>query len=167
MSYAWVRALALTLGVIGVALPAARASTAGGGANAMGGNDYAYPYFNKHHPVRAVLKVPSNPALWPAVPLVITHNLVSLMGHGIPTKVVLIAPGPAIYFFVQKKNPQAAKLLERLHEMGVRMLACHAAMLAFHVKKSQFFPFVGVARPSGVTSIFKYEAKGYVYYNMP
>lgn len=167
MSYAWVRALALTLGVIGVALPAARATTSGAATSAAVGNDYAFPYFNQHHPVKAVIEVPSDPAHWPAVPLVITHNLVSLIGHGVPYKVVLVAPGPAIAFFEQKKNPTAAKLLQRLHELGVRMYACHAAMLAFHVKQSQFFPYVGVAHPSGVTTIFKYEAKGYVYYTLP
>ena len=130
-------------------------------------NGYALPYFNAHHPLKAVFEVPNNPKKWPAVPLVMTHNLVSLIGHGVPLHVVLVAPGPTIHFFMKKYNAKGEKALKRLHDMGVKMVACHAALVAFHVSKKDLFPFVGVAYNSGVVYILKKEDQGYNYYTWP
>jgi len=132
-----------------------------------GPNGNSFPFYNKSRPLKAVFEVPGNPKKWPTVSLVLTHNLISVMGHQVPMKVVLVAPGPTIHFFMKKYNAEGYKALKRLHDLGVKMVACHAALIAFHVKKSQLFPFVGVARNSGVVYILKKEAQGYSYYTWP
>lgn len=143
------------------------ASTGAGATVSSPSNVYGIPYYNQHNPLKAVFEVPNNPKKWPAVPLVITHNLVSLIGHRVPFKVVLVAPGPTIHFFMKKYNPNGYQALKRLHELGVKMVACHAALVAFHVPQKDLFPFVGVAYPSGVIGIIKLESEGYAYYTWP
>lgn len=130
-------------------------------------NVYGFPYYNSHHPLKAVFEVPNDPKKWPAVPLVITHNLVSVIGHRVPLKVVLVAPGPTIHFFMKKYNPNGYEALKKLHDLGVKMVACHAALVAFNVPQKDLFPFVGVAYPSGVVAIIKLESEGYSYYTWP
>ncbi len=124
-------------------------------------------YYYKHRTFKAVFEVPGNPKMWPAVILVLTHNIASLIGHGIRTKIILVAPGPTIHFFMSKFDAANYKKILALRKMGVRMLACHAALVAFHVHVKQLFPFVGVAYPNGVTYILKKEAQGYPYYVWP
>ena len=124
-------------------------------------------YYYKHRTFKAVFEVPGNPKMWPAVVLVLTHNIASLIGHGIRTKIILVAPGPTIHFFMAKFDAANYKKILALRKMGVRMLACHAALVAFHVHVKQLFPFVGVAYPNGVTYILKKEAQGYPYYVWP
>jgi len=130
-------------------------------------NEYGFPYYNRDHPFKAVFEVPSDPKKWPSVPLVITHNLVSLIGHHVPIKVVLVAPGPTIHFFMKQFNADGYKSLERLHDLGVKMVACDAALLAFNVPQTALFPFVGVAYPSGVVAILKLQSEGYSYETWP
>ncbi len=121
-------------------------------------------HYYQHHTLKVVFQVPANPKLWPAVALVVTHNLVSMIGHGVHVKAILVAPGPAIHYFMKQYDAANYNNLRRLNAMGVRFLACDAALIAFHVKRSQLFPFVGVAYPSGVMYILKKEAQGYSYY---
>jgi len=127
---------------------------------------HATQYF-QHHKFKAVFEVPTNPKAWPSVALVLTHNITSLIGHGVYTDVVLVAPGPAIHFFMKKFDAANYKQIEALSNLGVRMLACHAALVAFHVKRKELFPNVGVAYPSGVIYILKKQAQGYTYYTWP
>ena len=129
-------------------------------------NGHSLQYY-KHRTFRAVFEVPGNPKLWPAVVLVLTHNIASLIGHGIRTKIILVAPGPTIHFFMPQFDAGNYKKIMALRKLGVRMLACHAALVAFHVHEKQLFPFVGVAYPNGVTYILKKEAQGYPYYVWP
>lgn len=130
-------------------------------------NGNAFPFYNRQNPMKAVFEVPSDRKKWPTVALVLTHNLVSVMGHGVPIKVVLVAPGPTIYFFTKKYNPKGYAALKRLHDLGVKMVVCHAALIAFNEPKKDIFPFVGIARNSGVVYIIKKEAEGYSYYTWP
>ncbi len=123
--------------------------------------------YYKHRTFKAVFEVPGNPKMWPAVILVLTHNIASLIGHGIRTKIILVAPGPTIHFFMPKYDAANYKKLAVLRRYGVRMLACHAALVAFNVSKKQLFPFVGVAYPNGVTYLLKKQAQGYPYYVWP
>ncbi|MHB8345759.1 MAG: DsrE family protein [Acidiferrobacterales bacterium] len=132
-----------------------------GGNHGLDGHSTAY---YQHHTFKVVFEVPANPKLWPAVALVVTHNLVSMMGHNVRVKAIMVAPGPAIHYFMNQYNAADYKALERLHELGVRFVACNAALVAFHVKRSQLFPFVGVAYPSGVIYLLKKQAQGYSYY---
>ncbi|MHB1566909.1 MAG: DsrE family protein [Acidiferrobacter sp.] len=129
-------------------------------------NGHSLAYY-KHRTFKAVFEVPGNPKLWPAVALVLTHNIASLIGHGIRTKIILVAPGPTIHFFMAKYDAANYKKLVALRRLGVRMLACHAALVAFHVSEKQLFPFVGVAYPNGVTYLLKKQAQGYPYYVWP
>jgi len=144
----------------------ARPVFAGSGASPGVRDGHATQYF-QHHKFKAVFEVPTNPKLWPAVTLVLTHNITSLIGHGIQPDVVLVAPGPAIHFFMKKFDAANYKQIEVLNKMGVRMLACHAALVAFHVNRKELFPHVGVAYPSGVIYILKKQAQGYTYYTWP
>jgi intracellular sulfur oxidation DsrE/DsrF family protein len=130
-------------------------------------NGNAFPFYNSARPLKAVFEVPNDPKKWPTVALVLTHNLVSVMGHGVPIDVVLVAPGPTIHFFMKKYNPKGYLPLKRLHELGVKMVACHAALIAFHVSTKALFPFVGIARNSGVVYILKKETQGFAYYTWP
>ena len=129
-------------------------------------NGHSLQYY-RHRTFKAVFEVPGNPKLWPAVVLVLTHNIASLIGHGIRTKIILVAPGPTIHFFMPQFDAVNYKKIMALRKLGVRMLACHAALVAFHVHEKQLFPFVGVAYPNGVTYILKKEAQGYPYYVWP
>ena len=133
------------------------------GVNAHVRDGHSTQYY-EHHTLKVVFQVPANPKFWPAVALVVTHNLVSMMGHGVRVKAILVAPGPAIHYFMNQFDAANYNNLKRLHAMGVRFLACDAALIAFHVKRNQLFPFVGVAYPSGVMYILKKEAQGYSYY---
>lgn len=155
-----VRGLAQILIAIAILAPSYATAVAGPNGN-------AYPFYNSSRPLKAVFEVPGNPKKWPAVALVLTHNIVSVMGHNVTSDIVLVAPGPTIHFFMKKYNPNGYLPLKRLHELGVKMVACHAALIAFHVHKSELFPFVGVARNSGVVYILKKEAQGYSYYTWP
>lgn len=142
-------------------LPAAVLAQGGGPGAVRDGHSTAY---YQHHTLKVVFQVPANPKLWPAVALVVTHNLVSMIGHGVRVKAIMVAPGPAIHYFMRQYDSANYNNLKRLHALGVRFLACDAALIAFHVKRDQLFPFVGVAYPSGVMYILKKEAQGYSYY---
>lgn len=149
---------------LGMAGSAAMGKNIGGVTRSRNGHSL---YYYKHRTFKAVFEVPGNPKMWPAVVLVLTHNIASLIGHGIRTKIILVAPGPTIHFFMSKFDAANYKKILALRRMGVRMLACHAALVAFHVHVKQLFPFVGVAYPNGVTYILKKEAQGYPYYVWP
>lgn len=152
----------LALCVVVLARPALAASAGNSGPR----DGHATKYFQKHK-FKAVFEVPTNPQLWPAVTLVLTHNITSLIGHGIKPDVVLVAPGPAIHFFMKKFDAANYKQIEALNDLGVRMLACHAALVAFHVKRKELFRNVGVAYPSGVIYLLKKQAQGFTYYTWP
>ena len=124
-------------------------------------------YRRNHRTFKAVFEVPGNPKMWPAVVLVLTHNITTLIGHGIKAKFILVAPGPTIHFFMPKYDQKNYKEIEALRYLGVRMVACHEALVAFNVKKRQLFHFVGVAYPNGVTYELKKQAQGYSYYVWP
>ncbi len=154
------RALRVLLFALACA-PVSAFAQGNGGSRALDGHSTAY---YQHHTFKVIFEVPANPKLWPAVALVVTHNLVSMIGHNVHVKAIMVAPGPAIHYFMSQFNAGDYKRLERLHELGVRFVACNAALVAFHVKRNQLFPFVGVAYPSGVVYLLKKQAQGYSYY---
>ncbi|MHB8232963.1 MAG: DsrE family protein [bacterium] len=128
-------------------------------------NGYSYPYF-KHHALKAVWQAPYNPKKYALFTLQLTHNLMSALGHNVHVKEIVVAPGPAIHYLMKKYNAANYNKLKRLSELGVRFLACHAALVAFHVKKKELFSFAGVAYPSGIFYIIKKEEQGYAYFNI-
>jgi intracellular sulfur oxidation DsrE/DsrF family protein len=159
--------MVLFLAIVACLPVRAVAGNVGGNKAWTSTNGGAFPYYNRAHPLKVVFEVPLDPKKWPSVALVLTHNIVSIMGHGVPMEAVLVAPGPTIHFFMKKFNPNGYKALKRLHALGLKMVACHAALVAFHVSRKELFPFVGVAYNSGVVYILKKEAQGYSYYTWP
>ncbi|MCL4533272.1 MAG: DsrE family protein [Deltaproteobacteria bacterium] len=128
-------------------------------------NGYSYQYF-KHHSLKAVWQAPYNPKKYGLFTLQLTHNLMSALGHNVHVKEVVVAPGPAIHYLMKKYDAANYSKIKRLSELGVKFLACHAALVAFHVKKNELFPFAGVAYPSGIFYIIKKEEQGYAYFNI-
>ena len=128
-------------------------------------NGYSYSYF-KHHTLKAVWQAPFNPKKYGLFTLQLTHNLMSALGHNIHVKEVVVAPGPAIHYLMKKYDSVNYNKIKRLSELGVKFLACHAALVAFHVNKKELFPFAGVAYPSGIFYIIKKEEQGYAYFNI-
>ena len=128
-------------------------------------NGYSYNYF-KHHTYKAVWQAPLNPKQYALFTLQLTHNVMSLIGHNIHMKLIVVAPGPIIHYLMKKYDAANYNKLKRLNELGVRFLACHAALVAFHVSKKELFPFVGVAYPNGITYEIKKEEQGYAYFTI-
>ncbi len=128
-------------------------------------NGHSLNYF-KHHTLKSVWRVPINPKQYALFTLQLTHNLMTALGHNIHVKEVVVAPGPAIHYLMKKYDAANYNKIKRLSALGVRFLACHAAMVAFHVKKKELFPFAGVAYPSGIFYIIKKELQGYAYFSI-
>ncbi len=125
---------------------------------------YVFPYFNRNHPMKAVFQLPDDPKTWPTLPLVLTHNVLHMVGHGVPIDFVLVAPGSSIRFFMKDYWPDGGVQLKRLHDMGVKMVACRAAVEFGNVDPDKFLPFVGQASESGIVYILKKQAEGFASY---
>lgn len=125
---------------------------------------FIIPHFSRTHPMKVVFQLPDDPKTWPSLPTVLTHNVLHMVGHGVPIDFVLVAPGSSIKFFMKDYWPDGGVQLTRLHDMGVKMVACRAAVVYGNVKDSKFLPFVGQAHESGIIYILKKQDEGYQYY---
>ncbi len=123
-------------------------------------NGHSYSYY-RHHTYKMVWEAPANPKKFALFAVQLTHNLTSLLGHGIRVKQIVVAAGPQIAFLMKKTDAANYGKLKRLSELGVRFVACHAAIVGGHLDRKDFFPFVGAAYPSGIVYLAKKEAQGY------
>jgi intracellular sulfur oxidation DsrE/DsrF family protein len=125
---------------------------------------YIVPHFGRDHPMKVVFQLPDDPKTWPTLPTVMTHNVIHMVGRGVPVDFVLVAPGSSIKFFMKDYWKDGGIQLKRLHDMGVKMVACTAAIIYGNVKADTFLPFVGQAHESGIIYILKKQDEGYTYY---
>ncbi|MHB1545314.1 MAG: DsrE family protein [bacterium] len=129
---------------------------------AFGKNIQALPYF-KHHDLKELYQVPANPKMWGLLVSNASNNVKFSDQHFINYKIVIVAYGPAIKFFMKKYDKKYYAMLQSLHAYGVKLVACHTTMVGLHIKKSDLFPFVDVVYPGAIFYIVQKEQQGYAY----
>ena len=163
----------LATGILGMA-GAARAQDAAATAEELlgqaqtiqGESGYIIPHFGPDRPLKVVFQLPDDPKTWPSLPAVMTHNVIHMVGRGVPVQFELVAPGSSITFFTKDywAEKDGGVQLKRLHDLGVKFVACAAAVIATDTKSDQFLPFVGQAHESGIVYILEKQDEGYTYY---
>ena len=129
---------------------------------AYGRDIQALPYF-KHHDLKELYQVPDNPKIWGLLVSNASNNVKFSDQHFINYKMVIVAYGPAIKFFMKKYDKKYYAMLQSLHSYGVKLVACHMTMTGLHIKKSDLFPFVDVVYPGAIFYIVQKEQQGYAY----
>ena len=127
---------------------------------------YIIPHFGPDHPMKVVFQLPDDQKTWPTLPAVMTHNVLHMVGRGVPVEFELVAPGSSITFFTKAywADKDGGVQLRRLHDMGVKMVACAAAVIGSETTSDKFLPFVGQAHESGIVYILDRQDEGYLYY---
>ena len=119
-------------------------------------------FFKNHQPVKILFAVgqpgPQTKESLINGALVIKY----LRAHGYKYKIhyVFYSRAVAIADTFNQKYSSWGPLLRALHKDGVTFSVCHNAMVLFHVKSSEVYPFMKVI-PAGILSIAEYEMRGY------
>ena len=119
-------------------------------------------FFKNHQPVKIVFAVgqpgPQTKESLINGALVIKY----LRAHGYKYKIhyVFYSRAVAIADTFSQKYSSWAPLLRALRKEGVTFSVCHNAMVIFHVKSSDVYPFMKVI-PAGILSVAEYEMRGY------
>lgn len=119
-------------------------------------------FFKEHQPVKILFAVgQTGPQLKESLinaALVIKY----LKAKGYAYKIHFVFYGKAVWVAdsFNQKYSNWAPLLDALRKQGVTFSVCHNAMVLFHVKSADVYPFMTVI-PAGILSIAEYEMKGY------
>lgn len=119
-------------------------------------------FFKKHQPVKILFAVgKTGPQLKESL---INAGLVMkyLKAKGYKYKMHFVLYGKAVLVAdsFNQKYSSWAPLLEALSKQGVTFTVCHNAMVLFHVKSADVYPYMKVI-PAGILSVVEYEMKGY------
>ncbi|MHB8346787.1 MAG: DsrE family protein [Acidiferrobacterales bacterium] len=119
-------------------------------------------FFKEHQPVKILFVVGQpGPQLKESLingALVIKY----LKAHNYKYKIhyVLYSRAVAVADEFNQRYSAWAPLLRTLHDNGVTFTVCHNAMVLFHVKSADVYPFMKVI-PAGILSVAEYETRGY------
>jgi intracellular sulfur oxidation DsrE/DsrF family protein len=117
-------------------------------------------YF-KHKILKMVMEVDSpNPAKWNYAVGVLTAVMKAFGDNPSKFKIELVAFGAGVKMVNSKTDKTNAARLQSLTAYGLKIRACHNAMLAFHLTKKDLFPFVKVV-PAGAIEIIRKIDQGY------
>jgi intracellular sulfur oxidation DsrE/DsrF family protein len=127
-------------------------------------NRIVYPLtFFKHRPIKFVEQLTQNSKRWP-----IALKSLALAGHvfaenHIKYSIIIVAYGPGLKAFVVKDNKKYGKIIEKLHNEGIKMVVCHESMKDSHITPDMLFPFVKISYPGIIAYIVKKEDQGYAF----
>jgi intracellular sulfur oxidation DsrE/DsrF family protein len=125
-------------------------------------NVYPLAFF-KHRPIKFVEQLTQNPKRWP-----IALKSLALAGHvfaenHIKYSIIIVAYGPGLKAFVVKDDKKYGKVIEKLHNEGIKMVVCHESMEDSHITPNMLFSFVKISYPGIIAYIVKKEDQGYAF----
>ncbi|MDA8119915.1 MAG: DsrE family protein [Gammaproteobacteria bacterium] len=132
-----------------------------------------YPAFYNSHPLptpsffrgkvlKAVIEVDSAaPARWNYAVAVLSNIEKAFGGDPRRYRLELVAFGPGIRMLSVWNDAHNRMPLERLAAHGLKIRACHNAMLANHLVRKDIFAFARIV-PAGVLEVARKEMQGYV-----
>ncbi|WP_298136537.1 DsrE family protein [Acidiferrobacter sp.] len=133
----------------------------------------SYPAFYNSHPLptptffkgkvlKAVIEVDSAaPARWNYAVAVLSNIEKAFGGDPRRYRLELVAFGPGIRMLSVWNDAHNRMPLERLAAHGLKIRACHNAMLANHLVRKDIFAFARIV-PAGVLEVARKEMQGYV-----
>ncbi len=77
-------------------------------------------------------------------------------------KVCMVANGKAVKLFTKDNIGEHAADMEKLHNLGVRFMACGNALAKNNIEKSDLFPVCEIV-PAGILELINLQAQGYAY----
>lgn len=120
------------------------------------------PRFFKGKTLKAVIEVDSAaPAKWNYAVAVLTNIEKAFGSDPRRYRLELVAFGPGIRMLSVWNDAHNRVPLERLAAHGLKIRACHNAMLANHLVRKDIFAFARVV-PAGVLEVARKEMQGYV-----
>lgn len=120
------------------------------------------PSFFKGKVLKQVIEVDSpSPAKWRYTIAVVSNVTSAFKNDGKRYKIELVAFGPGVKMLSTKFDKKNALALKKLVADGVKLRACHNAMLAMGLVRTNIFPFARVV-PAGVLEVTRKIMQGYV-----
>jgi len=120
------------------------------------------PQFFKGKILKAVIEVDSpSPAKWHYAVVILTNIEKSFAENGRHYQLELVAFGPGVRMLSKTADGKNEAALQRLEAHGLKIRACHNAMLATHLTRNEIFPFARVV-PAGVLEVARKIMQGYV-----
>ena len=120
------------------------------------------PEFFKGKVLKMVMEVDSPmPAKWHYAVAVLMNIEKAFAQNGRHYQLELVAYGPGVRMLSKAADSKNAAALENLAKHGLKIRACHNAMLATHIARSEIFPFARVV-PAGVLEVARKIMQGYV-----
>jgi len=120
------------------------------------------PLFFKGKTLKAVIEVDSpSPAKWKYAVAILANVEKAFGENGRHYQLELVAFGPGVRMLSKAANGKNEAALQRLVAHGLKIRACHNAMLATHLTRSDIFPFARVV-PAGVLEVARKIMQGYV-----
>ena len=120
------------------------------------------PSFFKGKVLKAVIEVDSAaPARWNYAVAVLTNIEKAFGNNPRRYRLELVAFGPGIRMLSVWNDAHNRIPLEKLAAHGLKIRACHNAMLATHLVRKDIFAFARVV-PAGVLEVARKEMQGYV-----
>ncbi len=119
-------------------------------------------FFRNHQPVKLLFAVAQpgpqvTESLWNAA---LCIKYLQRMHYRYKMHVVFYSGGVKVANMFSEKNSKWAPLLRKLHKEGVTFSVCHNAMVLFHLRTRDIYPYMRVI-PAGILSIAEYEMRGY------
>ena len=119
-------------------------------------------YFKEHQPVKILFAVgqPGPQLKESLINAALVIKYLKSKGYSYKVHFVFYSKAVWVASAFNQKYGGWAPLLSALHEQGVTFSVCHNAMVLFHVKSAEVYPYMTVI-PAGILSIVEYEMKGY------
>ncbi|HUW97241.1 MAG TPA: DsrE family protein [Acidiferrobacter sp.] len=120
------------------------------------------PQFFKGKVMKAVIEVDSpSPKKWHYAVAVLANIEKSFGNNSRHYQMELVAFGPGVRMLSKTADGKNRAALQRLEAHGLKIRACHNAMLATHLSRADIFPFARVV-PAGALEVARKIMQGYV-----